>query len=240
MQLDWWPLTRDSVIVIISTSSLVGCLWDERVYWYEAVVFVVLYVLYFLVMFQNNRMKKIAVELIENRWDLCRRIQPKPENDYTESYKSTNKYSIAVIAETKNSILESPNDKEVVSVPEDSTVESNQNTSSGMKLCRISTESWFAVLWWFYTWPFRIVIHVTVPNARVHRKLYPLTFLMCIVWIGGTSYVVFWMMAVIGETFEVPDTVMGLTFLAFGGCMPEAVSAVTVIRQGMELVFWVT
>ncbi|XP_055630226.1 sodium/potassium/calcium exchanger 3-like isoform X2 [Toxorhynchites rutilus septentrionalis] len=232
VQLDWWPLTRDSVIVIISTSCLVGSLWDERIYWYEAVLFVILYVLYFLVMFQNNRMKKIAVELIENRWDLCRRMHPKPKDEYIESYKSTNKYSVAGIAETKNSALESPVDKEVPSSTENSTVESDKNTSSGMQLFRISTGSWLSVFWWFYTLPFRILVHVTVPNARTHRRLYPLTFLMCIVWIAATSYVVFWMMALIGETFEVPDTVMGLTFLAFGGCMPEAVSAVTVIRQG--------
>jgi Ca2+/Na+ antiporter len=51
-------------------------------------------------------------------------------------------------------------------------------------------------------------------------------------WIGGTSYMVFWMVVIIGDTFNIPDSVMGITFLAFGGCMPEAISAVIVARKG--------
>uniref|UniRef100_A0A8D8N6R7 Sodium/potassium/calcium exchanger 5 n=3 Tax=Culex pipiens TaxID=7175 RepID=A0A8D8N6R7_CULPI len=233
VKLDWWPLTRDSIIVMIAISSLVSCLWDERVYWYESVVFVVLYVLYFLVMFQNERMKRIATDLIETRWNLCTRLEePKVDDEFTE--QSSRKYSVAVLGEAINTTLELPAAKKNVSrrcsIPV--FVPSEEPAANKMKLLKVSTESWFAVVWWCYTWPFRLLIHFTIPDARVHRKWYPLTFFMCILWIGGTSYVVFWMMSIIGETFEVPETVMGLTFLAFGGCMPEAVSAVTVIRKG--------
>ncbi|XP_058463470.1 sodium/potassium/calcium exchanger 4-like isoform X2 [Malaya genurostris] len=231
VQLDWWPLTRDSVIVLIITSLLVGCLWDERVYWYESVVFVILYVAYFLVMFQNERMKRIAVDLIEIRWDLCRRIQTSADDDFIEP-KSCRKYSIAVLEEAANTVQHDvSNGVKKISRISESNPPVN-NTDSRMRLFRISTSSWFSIFWWFYTWPFRVLTFFTIPHPRYCRKLYPLTFIMCIVWIGGTSYVVFWMMSVIGSTFDVPETVMGLTFLAFGGCMPEAVSAITVIRKG--------
>lgn len=35
-----------------------------------------------------------------------------------------------------------------------------------------------------------------------------------------------------GYTLRVPDAVMGLTFLAAGGCMPEGISSVLAIRKG--------
>lgn len=35
-----------------------------------------------------------------------------------------------------------------------------------------------------------------------------------------------------GYTFKIPDAVMGLTFLAAGGCMPEGISSVLMIRKG--------
>lgn len=35
-----------------------------------------------------------------------------------------------------------------------------------------------------------------------------------------------------GFTLAVPETVMGLTFLAAGGCMPEAISSCAAIRKG--------
>lgn len=43
---------------------------------------------------------------------------------------------------------------------------------------------------------------------------------------------VVWMVTVIGFTFKIPEAVMGLTFLAAGGCLPEAFSAVIMARKG--------
>lgn len=36
-----------------------------------------------------------------------------------------------------------------------------------------------------------------------------------------------------GDTFRIPDSIMGLTFLAAGMSVPEAVSSVIVTNQGM-------
>jgi hypothetical protein len=54
---------------------------------------------------------------------------------------------------------------------------------------------------WVICWPCRLVFSVTVPDCSSPRwmKWYPLTFAMCIVWIGTLSYVVNWMMTIIGE-----------------------------------------
>ena len=43
-----------------------------------------------------------------------------------------------------------------------------------------------------------------------------------------------------GDTFRIPDSIMGLTFLAAGMSVPEAVSSVIVANQGNFLlfVFW--
>merc|ERR1711907_626745 len=42
-----------------------------------------------------------------------------------------------------------------------------------------------------------------------------------------------WWAEVIGVTFGIPDTVMGLTFLAAGTSIPDLSSSVIVARQGM-------
>lgn len=131
-------------------------------------------------------------------------------------------------------------------------------------------------VWWFYTWPIKFVLTMTIPNPKTYRRLYPLSFLMCIIWIGSNAYMVVWMVTVIGTferrdsmciycfmtlkfslitnhffvvvfvsfsscilcidrisgyTFRIPDAVMGLTFLAAGGCLPEGISAVLLIRK---------
>ena len=41
-----------------------------------------------------------------------------------------------------------------------------------------------------------------------------------------------WMVTIIGFTFGIPDSVMGITFLAAGSSVPDALSSVLVVRQG--------
>jgi Ca2+/Na+ antiporter len=88
---------------------------------------------------------------------------------------------------------------------------------------------------WMLGWPARFIFTLTVPDCRkAHlRKFYPLTFIMCIVYIALLSYVVSWMMTVIGHTLRIPDSVMGLTFIAAGTSVPEAVSSIIVAKQGL-------
>ena len=61
-----------------------------------------------------------------------------------------------------------------------------------------------------------------------------LTFLMAIFWISIYSYMMVWMITVIGSTFLIPDTVMGLTFIAAGVSVPDALAGIAVVREGMK------
>nr|XP_013189241.1 unnamed protein product [Amyelois transitella] len=87
---------------------------------------------------------------------------------------------------------------------------------------------------WIVTWPIHLVFLFTIPDCEKPRfkNWFPLTFIMCIVWIGSLSYVVAWMITIIGDTLMIPDSVMGITFLAAGTSVPEAVSSVIVAKQG--------
>jgi hypothetical protein len=54
-------------------------------------------------------------------------------------------------------------------------------------------------VWWAFSLPVAFALSVTVPDCRTKRKVYPFTFIMCIIWIGISSYIVSWMLAVCGE-----------------------------------------
>uniref|UniRef100_A0A1L8DKB0 Sodium/potassium/calcium exchanger 5 n=1 Tax=Nyssomyia neivai TaxID=330878 RepID=A0A1L8DKB0_9DIPT len=87
---------------------------------------------------------------------------------------------------------------------------------------------------WFIIWPIHLVFFFTIPDCEKPRlkKWFPMTFIMCIIWIGSLSYLVAWMITIIGDTLKIPDSVMGITFLAAGTSVPEAVSSVIVAKQG--------
>ncbi|CAF2785089.1 unnamed protein product [Rotaria sp. Silwood2] len=90
---------------------------------------------------------------------------------------------------------------------------------------------------WIFLLPIRILFYYTIPDCRNPRflKWYPLTFVMTIVWLCILTYLMVWMVTIIGFTFGIPDSVMGITFLAAGSSVPDALSSVLVVRQGNKL-----
>ncbi|RDD42636.1 Sodium/potassium/calcium exchanger 4 [Trichoplax sp. H2] len=97
-----------------------------------------------------------------------------------------------------------------------------------------AVKSFFAVLKMVGVYPICLLLALTVPDCRNERwtRWYMVTFIMSVVWIAGFSYILVWMVTVIGFTFGIPDTVMGLTLLAAGTSVPDAIASLIVARQG--------
>lgn len=64
-------------------------------------------------------------------------------------------------------------------------------------LCPMTSK--LTTIFWIYTWPIKLLLTLTIPNPKTYRRCYPFTFFMCIVWIGVNSYVIVWMLSIIGE-----------------------------------------
>jgi len=84
-------------------------------------------------------------------------------------------------------------------------------------------------------WPINIFLYYTVPQCgkEEQKHLYLVSFFMSTVWIAAYSYVMVWMVAYCGFAMGIPDTIMGLTFLAAGTSVPDTIASVLVARQGM-------
>ena len=59
--LDWYPITRDCVVYGITVLLLIFVLIDEKVYWYESIIFITFYILYIGIMFCNTRIEEWAM-----------------------------------------------------------------------------------------------------------------------------------------------------------------------------------
>lgn len=53
--------------------------------------------------------------------------------------------------------------------------------------------------WWTYTLPIQFILLLTIPNPKTNRRIYPLTFIVCIFWIGLISYAIVELLEVIGN-----------------------------------------
>lgn len=88
---------------------------------------------------------------------------------------------------------------------------------------------------WGAIYPLRFMLYYTVPDCRKERweNWFMATFVCSVLWIVIYSYVMVWMVTLIGYTLSIPDSVMGITFLAAGTSIPDAMASVFVAKQGM-------
>lgn len=45
--------------------------WDGKIFWWEALVLIGFIVLYYVVMFQNEKIKRFFKKQVEGRWNCC-------------------------------------------------------------------------------------------------------------------------------------------------------------------------
>lgn len=82
--------------------------------------------------------------------------------------------------------------------------------------------------------PFNLMFTVTIPDCSKAKfeKLYPLTFLMCIVWLAALCAVMATFGTAIGCLWDVPPLVMGILLLAIGTSVPDAMASMIVAKGG--------
>ncbi|GBG31067.1 Sodium/potassium/calcium exchanger 2 [Hondaea fermentalgiana] len=104
---------------------------------------------------------------------------------------------------------------------------------------------WAARLYYVLSFPFNLVFRLTIPDSNFdvfcedkpgkpeNRRLgYWLSFAISIVWIAVLSHFIVWSASKFGCIVGISSPVMGLTFIAAGTSVPDAISSIIVARQG--------
>ncbi|KAL6254193.1 hypothetical protein P5V15_014815 [Pogonomyrmex californicus] len=205
LNLEWWPVSRDTLAYAFTVLLLILTLRDGRIEWYEALILVACYILYISAMCFNHRINNFVRRITRRK---------KYKNICEESPLLPNH----LVKETETCGFSSSDHDESLDI--------------------VSMTTWPSStcekVWWVITWPINLALLVTIPDCRRNklRSWYPITFTMCVMWIASSSYIIGWVITIIGDTFRIPDSIMGLTFLAAGMSVPEAVSSVIVANQG--------
>uniref|UniRef100_A0A0A9XWU9 Sodium/potassium/calcium exchanger 5 n=2 Tax=Lygus hesperus TaxID=30085 RepID=A0A0A9XWU9_LYGHE len=212
--LHWWPLTRDCLAYGVTVTILICIIHDERVEWYEALVLVLLYTVYIGVMYWDKNIQKWTTGHSGSETSSEQQAQPTEGIDLRIGEVPQQNGNVKQNLEATNQESQDYGMWSIVNFP----------YKKGM----LRKFAWVLVL------PIHTVFMLTIPDCERPRfkKWFPMTFLMCIIWIGTLSYQVAWMITIVGDTLRIPDSVMGITFLAAGTSVPEAVSSVIVAKQG--------
>ncbi|KAG6452277.1 sodium/potassium/calcium exchanger 4 [Manduca sexta] len=226
VELDWWSVSRDCLMYAVAVVALILTLLDGKIYWHEALLLVLMYILYILAMVFNGRLGSFA------KHGCC--FTFKKSKTYTEVTPLLVKEKLGPLDASQRMtrpVQQSDLEQGIEMTRRHGSTSSDSSTTSVWSFPGEKTSMWMKI-YWFLTWPISFLLWLTIPDCRKRQALYPLTFIMCIAWIGSVSYVVAWIITILGDTLDLPDSITGLTILAAGTSLPEAVSSVLVTRQG--------
>lgn len=141
-------------------------------------------------MFQNTRISNAVHNFVEKRKQQKQQEPEKPPID-DEIKKPT-----ALDSHSHILYLDEPVKKFTEFTDEKQKKDDEEEEYS---LWKIPQGSVWKKLFFFYLWPIKALFTVTVPDPKKNPKWFPITFLMCILWIGINSYMVSWMITIIGK-----------------------------------------
>ncbi|XP_014231141.1 sodium/potassium/calcium exchanger 4 isoform X1 [Trichogramma pretiosum] len=252
--LDWWPVSRDCLAYGVTVAILICIIHDERVEWYEALCLVLLYIVYIAIMYYDKSFQRCARFRRKSSVAATTAVQQQQSggaggggssgaenetsNPPARPGDAAGEIHLSGSDKLQSSAVERAEQIATIDVPLQNGVTKTQEDKESEYEYQLtvwpSKAGWIRKTTWIITWPIHLIFMCTIPDCDKpkFKKWFPVTFLMCIIWIGSLSYIVAWMITIIGDTLKIPDSVMGITFLAAGTSVPEAVSSVIVAKQG--------
>ncbi|XP_018304322.1 sodium/potassium/calcium exchanger 3 [Mycetomoellerius zeteki] len=236
--LEWRILTRDCIIYVISVVVLVIVMWDGIIQLYEAIILMVLLISYLMILFCSKLIVRWYNKIVHlyiykaRSTNLTNEETPKISQESMPDGLYRPYFHGELVVEYRRSVASRKSS--VAGVEAQTHVENIEEYVEPDTPFVWPTGSRLNKIWFYLVWPLKFVLFITIPDTRYKRwkRWYVLTFIMCIIWIAVASYLTSWMTTVLGDTIGIPDSVMGITFQAAGGNMPELVSIIILSRQG--------
>ncbi|CAF4480872.1 unnamed protein product [Rotaria socialis] len=203
-ELDAYPIVRDAGFYCIAVAILFIIIYDQRVYWYEALALVVLYFIYVAILKFNDRISRFIRRSSGNQ------TQRKSDEHHSEQLQSLNDHaeleqnlttrprsvSESVVMNTitlKQQYMKRRSTYKPCQKRLKDTLDNHQIVANATEIfdpLKLPTKK-YKILKWTLMYPVRLLMHITIPDCRkeVFHNYYMLTFVMSTIWV---NYLVFW------------------------------------------------
>lgn len=254
LHLNWRPFARDYMFYIVSVGLLVLFASDEQIEYYEGLILFLFYGTYVIFMVFNARI----FIWVDTKLGLLEVVEDKEEDKKEEPVvKEAEKDELADDeADPEGDKEDGEEEKKKRRLSKSEAMKQYSSFRSMKSLTKPEEKgSYFEMFFWpetngarawfLLTTPINIFYRFTVPDCTFdvfcedkddkeeNRRLgYSLGFIGCIVWIALLSHILVFCTTVFGCMIGLEPAVMGLTLLAVGTNIPDALSSIIVAKLG--------
>ena len=211
-ELDAYPIVRDAGFYCVAVAVLYVVIYDQRVYWYEALALVLLYFVYVAILKFNDRLSRLmrksstrqknttnnennqdqlhalneSLELEQNAPTRARSVSETIIGSSTVDYSSGRPGREILLADgtmSSGRLPYKPNKKRLKETPDNQNIVANATEIfDPLKLPTKRYKIWK----WLLMYPVRLLMHITIPDCRkeVFHNYYMLTFVMSTIWVS--------------------------------------------------------
>jgi len=257
LDLDYRPIVRDNFFYLGSVVILVGCIIpDDQIDWYDNVMLLTWYTLYIIFLaFNESIMNKLAPHDEQQGDDeMSEQVEMKDDNHAHKCLKEDN-----AIFDEENGTADSPEANAIANIGMGSVEEDpDECVDKNGAEAEEEDEEEGGCLDTFLdimSWPYEKAFEYTIPNCEYEdidelddlsaeeiaelakdltcgQRWYWAAFFISLIWITILSYFMVELMLKLGCIWGIPDVVMGLTFLAMGTSIPDALGSISVAKDG--------
>ncbi|XP_029431589.1 sodium/potassium/calcium exchanger 5 [Rhinatrema bivittatum] len=225
-RLSCWPLFRDCLAYSVSVAAVLAIMLDNRIYWYEAASLLLVYGLYVVVLcFDCN-----ISQYIMKKFSCVEAMEANSEQQPLCGWKEESESLVRWQSRSDSGIFQEESGYSQLCISLHGLHEVSEDPPSVFTM----PEADLTRIFWVLSLPIIMLLYLTTPDCRRRswKRWFILTFFMSAVWISVFTYILVWMVTIVGETLALPETVMGLTLLAAGTSIPDTVASVLVAREG--------
>lgn len=205
-ELDAYPIVRDAGFYCIAVAALYVVIYDQRVFWYEALALVLLYFVYVIILKLNDRLSRLfRGNSAQNSSTEQHREQLQALNDSVELEQNAatraRSVSESVMMNTtgtsgiarglggddeggKGQSTYKPSKKRMKDTPDNQHIVAN--ATEIFDPLKLPTKR-YKIVKWLLMYPVRLLMHITIPDCRkeVFHNYYMLTFVMSTIWVSN-------------------------------------------------------
>lgn len=198
-QLEAYPIVRDAGFYCIAVAVLFVIIYDQRVYWYEALALVLLYFVYVCILKFNDRIYRLfhrngssdrhsqrrsndhhleQIQALNDPLELEANLSPRPRS-VSESVMMA--HGISEDFMKRRSTYKPCNKRLKDNLGHHQIVANATEIFDPLKL----PKKRYTRVKWFLMYPVRLLMHITIPDCRkeVFHNYYMLTFVMSTIWV---------------------------------------------------------
>lgn len=206
-QIDAYPIVRDAGFYCIAVAVLFVIIFDQRVYWFEALALVVLYFVYVIILKFNDRLsrlmhgnsanqKSIGANSNEEHQEQLQCLNNSVELEQNLSARARSVSESVIMNAGTHATTTMSNELEDVKHrgPYKPCKKPLNETANNRNIVADATEIFdplklpskrYKIFKWVIMYPVRLLMHITIPDCRkeVFHNYYMLTFVMSTIWV---------------------------------------------------------